>query len=221
MHGAGLGSRIWTRQGGLEAGRGRRGVGLGSPAAPSCRLHVARSRPEAAATARAESVADSSHPRARAQSATTQATAGQAASAPGRPALTPASPGPSRSLRAVDRHARWSSDLSDHGRQLGAELLDLPPVGTVEFQPRVLHRVVRLVQRAEHRSATRQQAGSLLIESSCQPTRARPPASHSSVTTRHTSETRENARMCPKGERQCESSSQVQAVRSAPGLFPS
>ena len=40
-------------------------------------------------------------------------------------------------------------------------------VGAAEPQPRLLHGVVRLAQRAEHAVGDRPQAGSLLLESCC------------------------------------------------------
>ena len=60
-------------------------------------------------------------------------------------------------------------DPSDDGRQPGVEVLEPACVGAVKPEPRLLHRVVRLAQRAEHPIGHRAETGSAFLESFCQP----------------------------------------------------
>ena len=54
-------------------------------------------------------------------------------------------------------------------RQPAAQILDLAAIGSVEPQPRLLHRVIRLAQRAEHPVGDRPQARPVRFESCSQP----------------------------------------------------
>jgi hypothetical protein len=84
-------------------------------------------------------------------------------------------------------------DPGDNGRQPGAEVLEPARVGAVEPEPRLLHRVVRLAQRAEHPIGDRPQAGAVLLESFCEPL-SLVHRSRSSVASGHTEKTRDVTR---------------------------
>jgi hypothetical protein len=55
-------------------------------------------------------------------------------------------------------------DARDHGPQPGTEVVDVGGVGAAEPQPRLLHGVVGLAQRAEHPVGDGPQCGPVLLE---------------------------------------------------------
>ena len=65
------------------------------------------------------------------------------------------------------------ADAGDDRRQPAAHVLDLARLGAVEPEPRLLYRVLRLAQRAEHPVGDRLQMGAMLLELSRLPLSAR------------------------------------------------